>query len=592
MVPDIKRTTSSRSSSSSSRRPEGERSRDRERDHDRGRSTSARSSLPASELERERDGDRGSGSGRGQAREGSRGGAARRKAGSATDRFFIGYDLLFVILIGALHALPTARPQLWWLQLLCVAGLAYRVSRASAGRAALLGFTFGTAWLCAGTWWLYVSMHRYGGLSAPLSGLAVFGLSAFLSLYLALAMGLFARLRRNLMWLDALIFGACWLLAELARGVIFTGFPWAASGYAHVESPLATLAPLVGVYGIGAVGAMLAAILTFGARVPGQPVAGVAIGASAAAVVLFGLGHLKLPAFTQDSGTLQLSLLQPNVPQNEKFAAEVLPQNLAWAAEQLLGARGDLVIGPETVVPLLPEQLPDDYWQPLLKKFHRGAQAALFGRPLGSLEADYTNSAVGISRDTVKAPDGYYRYDKHHLVPFGEFIPSGFRWFTNMMNIPLGDFKRGPRVAASFPVQNERIAPNICYEDLFGEELAGRFADEPVAPTIFANLTNIGWFGDTIAVAQHLHISRMRTLEFQRPMVRSTNTGTTAVIDHTGRVTHSLPPFTQGVLEAPVTGRTGLTPFASWASRFGLWPLALGALVPMLFAFVLRRRDD
>ena len=98
------------------------------------------------------------------------------------------------------------------------------------------------------------------------------------------------------------------------------------------------------------------------------------------------------------------------------------------------------------------------------------------------------------------------------------------------------------------------------------------------APTIFANISNIGWFGDTIAIDQHLEISRLRTLEFQRPMLRATNTGATAVIDHQGRVTHSLPRFTQGVLDATVQGRTGLTPFAWWASRFGLWPLALGAL--------------
>jgi len=160
------------------------------------------------------------------------------------------------------------------------------------------------------------------------------------------------------------------------------------------------------------------------------------------------------------------------------------------------------------------------------------------------------------------------------------------------MNIPLGDFGRGPRVAPSFPVKGERVAPNICFEDLFGEELAARFAEEPVAPTVFANLTNIGWFGDTIAVDQHLHISRMRTLEFQRPMVRATNTGTTAVIDHTGRVTQAMPTFTQGVLEAPVTGRSGLTPFASWSARFGLLPLLIAALLPLLGALVLRRADD
>jgi len=150
------------------------------------------------------------------------------------------------MLLGALHALPTAYPQLWWLQLLCVAGLAHRVASAPVGRSALLGFAFGTAWLCAGTWWLYVSMRRYGGLSAPLAAGAVLALSAFLSIYLSAAMALFAKLRRNRLWLDVLIFGGCWLLAELARGFILTGFPWAASGYAHVDSPLAMLAPVSG----------------------------------------------------------------------------------------------------------------------------------------------------------------------------------------------------------------------------------------------------------------------------------------------------------------------------------------------------------
>jgi apolipoprotein N-acyltransferase len=194
----------------------------------------------------------------------------------------------------------------------------------------------------------------------------------------------------------------------------------------------------------------------------------------------------------------------------------------------------------------------------------------------------YTNSAAGIAADTSKLPGGFYRYDKHHLVPFGEFIPTGFRWFTQLMNIPLGDFNRGPVGPAPFAVRGERIGANICYEDLFGEELAARFEDDATAPTIFANISNIGWFGDTIAIDQHLQISRMRALEFERPMLCATNTGATVVIDHHGRVTHSLPRFTQGVLEGAVQGRTGLTPFAWWAARVGLWPLGLSALIMVL----------
>jgi apolipoprotein N-acyltransferase len=153
------------------------------------------------------------------------------------------------------------------------------------------------------------------------------------------------------------------------------------------------------------------------------------------------------------------------------------------------------------------------------------------------------------------------------------------------MNIPLGDFNRGPLVAPSFVVRGQRIAPNICYEDLFGEELAARFADADQAPTVLANLSNIGWFGDTIAIPQHLNISRLRTLELQRPMLRATNTGATVVIDHRGVVRHRLEPHTRGVLEGQVEGRDGLTPYARWAGAFGLWPLwGFGVLVVAVLA--------
>jgi apolipoprotein N-acyltransferase len=224
------------------------------------------------------------------------------------------------------------------------------------------------------------------------------------------------------------------------------------------------------------------------------------------------------------------------------------------------------------------------YWAALQRHFGRpGGPVALVGLPLGSFERGYTNSVVGLSPATASTaatwPELGFRYDKTHLVPFGEFIPTGFRWFTELMNIPLGDFDRGPMNPPSFAVRGARVAPNICYEDLFGEELARRFGNEASAPTVLANVGNIGWFGDTIAVPQHLLVSRLRSLELQRPMLRATNTGATAVIDHRGVVIAQLPPFTRGVLQATVQGREGLTPFARWAAAAGLWPLwALAAL--------------
>ena len=166
-----------------------------------------------------------------------------------------------------------------------------------------------------------------------------------------------------------------------------------------------------------------------------------------------------------------------------------------------------------------------------------------------------------------------------------------------MLNIPLGDFNRGTVGQASFEWAGQRIAPNICYEDLFGEELAARFADPAQAPTVMVNFSNIGWFGNTLAIDQHLQISRMRTLELERPMVRATNTGATAIIDHRGVVTHQLERHTRGVLRAQVQGRgqgvsadDAITPFAWWASRWGLWPLWCAGLLVVCVAWVARRR--
>jgi apolipoprotein N-acyltransferase len=271
-----------------------------------------------------------------------------------------------------------------------------------------------------------------------------------------------------------------------------------------------------------------------------------------------------------------VALLQGNISQGEKFQPSTgIADALRWYGERLQAEPAALVVAPETALPMLPRQLPEGYLGALQAHFAQGRSAALVGMPLGSYELGYTNSALGLAPGQA-AP---YRYDKHHLVPFGEFIPPLFRWFVQLMRIPLGDFSRGPLAAPNFDWAGQRLAPNICYEDLFGEELGARFADAATAPTAMVNLSNIAWFGDTVAVAQHLHISRMRSLEFERPMLRATNTGATAVIDHRGRVLAALPPFQRDVLRAEVEGRAGLTPYARWVSRLGLWPLALLAAV-------------
>ena len=497
-------------------------------------------------------------------------------------------ELVFFTALGALQTIAFVAGDLWPLQIIAIALLAWRVGRSSTRRAAALGFVFGIGWLCAGTWWMYVSMHRYGGLPAWLAALAVLALSAFLSLYLAAGMAVVARWRPRSRGGSALLFAAVWLLAELARGVLLTGFPWVASGYAQVDSPLAGLASSLGVYGVGAVVAGLAAAFGFS---PLQRARAWLVPGGALVIALVAGALLGRIDYTTPTRALTISLLQGNVPQQEKFAPQYLEGGLEATAAQIAAARGELVVGPETVIPVLLKDLDDAYWNALVARFRVPGRAAILGIPMGDPAQGYTNSAIGLSIASTAMPGGHYRYDKHHLVPFGEFVPEGFHWFTAMMNIPLGDFNRGPVTAPSFDVDGERVAPNICYEDLFGEELAARFVPAASAPTILANLSNIGWFGRTIAIEQHLRISRMRSLELQRPMIRATNTGATAVIDHHGVVTHALPPFSVGILEGTVEGRQGLTPFAEWAGRFDLWPLWAIGLV-LVGAAVLRSRAD
>ena len=487
-----------------------------------------------------------------------------------------------------------------WLQLLALALLAGQLDGArSWQRGAWLGGLFAVAMQCATFWWLFISLHVYGGLAAPLALLAILLLAALLGLYYAAAGALFVALAPVRPVLRAGFFAVMWLLAELARVKFFTGFPWGEGGYAHVDGWARPLAAWVGVHGLTFIAALVAAWLAFCLLAPRTcwraALSGMALSATVAWLPVHNVGAVeKDPLLAKP---MSVTLLQGNIPQDEKFVRGTgVATALRWYGEQLQGARGTLVVAPETALPLLPQQLPDGYWQALQARFATGEQAALIGLPLGDYNTGYSNSVMGLKPvQPARLPSPLvlpepYRYDKHHLVPFGEVIPPGFRWFINLMNIPLGDFNRGAVGQPSFAWQGQRLAPNICYEDLFGEELGARFVEPAQAPTVFVNVSNIGWFGNTVAIDQHLQISRMRSLEFGRPMIRATNTGATVIINHRGEVTHSLPRHTRGVLNGEVQGRSGITPYAWWVGRFGLWPLWALGLAATGLALVSRRR--
>jgi apolipoprotein N-acyltransferase len=473
-------------------------------------------------------------------------------------------------LAGALSLFSFA-PFGWWpLQFPLLAFLFYQVGMAtSVRRAAWIGWAFGLGWSVAGMHWLYIAMNRFGGLAAPLAALAILLLGAYMGLFAAFATGSAAWLRRRWSLPVAsfllLVLPATWGVSEWMRGWVFTGFPWAASGYAHPASPLAGFAPLVGVYGIGVLAALCGACLAMLTQRARWPALGLL-----AALMAAGFGLQQIDWTRPHGNPITVRLLQGNVPQGEKFDAAHIGQALALFKGLITAAPADLIATPETAIVLFPQQLPPDYL-PSLGRFARATGSSLmYGIPLSDSPTRFSNSVAGIG------PAGQaYRFDKQHLVPFGEFVPAGFRWFVDMMQIPLGDFNRGPAIQPAFAVKDQRVLPNVCYEDAFGEEIADQIRSAAAPATMLLNVSNLAWYGESVAIPQHLQISRMRALETGRPMLRSTNTGATAVIDAKGQVASLLAPYTRGVLAARVQGMEGMTPYI----RFGnLLFLALAAL--------------
>ncbi|WP_426209679.1 apolipoprotein N-acyltransferase [Massilia sp. TWP1-3-3] len=473
--------------------------------------------------------------------------------------------MLFAALAGAASVFSFA-PFGWWpVEILSLAFLFYQVGMdTNIRRSTLIGWAFGFGWSVAGMHWLYITMNRFGNIPGPMAVGAVCLLGLYMGLFSAFATGISTWLRRR-MTLPVksfllLILPVAWGLSEWMRGWVMTGFPWVASGYAHNNSPLAGYAPLVGVYGVGVVVALCAsciAMLTQKWRMLG---AGVLAATMAAG---FGLTYVQ---WTQPQGQpITVRLVQGNVPQQDKFDKEQVAGAIAMYRSLVLAGRADLIALPETALPL-PENLPPDYLPSLEQYANTTGSHLLYGIPISDGPRMYANSIKGYS------PTGQaYRFDKQHLVPFGEFVPAGFRWFVDMMQIPLGDMTRGASVQPAFAVKDQLVLPNICYEDVFGEEIALQLRSAARPATILLNVSNLAWFGESVAIPQHLQISQMRAIETGRPMLRATNSGATAYIDGRGKVVAALPNYTQGTLAATVQGMGGMTPFI----RFGNYTMLL-----------------
>jgi len=511
--------------------------------------------------------------------------AASRAATSPLSR----WHYVAALALGALNTLSFApTPHGGWLELAIFVALYAWLTRTTSWKsAALTGGAFGFGNLVTGVWWLYVSMHHYGEMAAPLAGAALVLFSLYLALYPAFSAGLWALCARHAAnerrdgrpflptWIGALAFASAWALGEWLRGTVFTGFPWLASGYAQVDGPFAGFGAIGGVYAVGWVLALASALIVQSghawlARPRGKAAVWlpgcVAVGLAAAGMLLTGVSWTR-----PSNAPLSVRVLQGNVKQEMKFDEAGLRTAVDLYERMITAHAADLIVTPETAIPLLPQQFPETFAR-TLRTFADNTGSSLLIGALGATVTpdgrytDVTNSFFGITPNSRQL----YRYDKRHLVPFGEFVPWGFHWFVQLMNIPLGDLARGKPVQQAFSVRQESIDVDICYEDIFGEEIARTLRESAQPAGVLVNASNLAWFGDTIALDQHLQMARMRTLETGRPLLAATNTGTTAIIDAQGRVTARLPVFTTGQIEAKVQGMAGRTPYISLGNKLVL----------------------
>jgi apolipoprotein N-acyltransferase len=432
---------------------------------------------------------------------------------------------------------------------------------------------FFLSWFTAGLCWLFISMHRYGNMPSVMAAAAVVLFAAYLSSFYMAAIAIVVRVCRHKalnLWLLAIAL----VLADIFRGYLFSGFPWLAFGYAHTDTPLASVAPYLGVYGVGLMAMLLATCLNFNLKNKT---------ATSFLVLIFvacGLASLvqnKTPRdetaqTVKQQKAISVALIQGNVAQEMKFDSARIRGNLNAYTDAIEAATEDLIVLPETAWTTLWKHTPNDLKERIAKKAVN--HAIVIGLPFVE-GGTIANSVAKISANATLA----YRYDKHHLVPFGEFIPLGFDWFVRMMNIPLGNFDSGSLRQPPLQVGAEKVAFNICYEDLFGEELIEAVRN---GATILINVSNLAWFGDSHALFQHLQIARMRSMETSRPMLRSTNTGTTAHIDANGKVVAQLNTFEKATLSISVQGRTEKTFYV----QTGNWPTLLLCAGLLLWAML------
>ena len=428
----------------------------------------------------------------------------------------------------------------------------------SAARAAFVcGYLFGLGLFGTGVNWLHISINMFGGMNLAGALSLTYLLVAFLALYPAVAGYLSRKIPgHDMVWLVGTV-PALWTLAEWCRSWIFTGFPWLNLGYSQTDTALGAIAPLLGVYGIGWLVCINAALLVMLYLAPraGKLIAGVVLACIWATSVLVSRVDWTSPVGDE----FQVALIQPSVKQSLKWEPgqkqQILDLQMALS-DPYWGYK--LIVWPETAIPMFYHQA-----IPVIEKLQALAREHktefITGIPfMDPASKNYFNSIMVIGSN----PDIYH---KRHLVPFGEYLPFD-RWLRPLLDfiqIPMSDFSSGHFAQPLIRAGDIPIGVSICYEDVFGEEVIEALPEAQ----LLLNVSNDAWFGDSLAPHQHLQMARMRAKETGRYMLRATNNGISAIIDEKGNIVAQLPQFEPRALSGTARLFSGATPYVFYGNK-------------------------
>ncbi len=488
--------------------------------------------------------------------------------------------LVTVLIAGALLTLAFAPFGVYTFAFISPAILLYSWLRASAKQAFFRGLFFGIGFFTTGTSWIYISIHRFGNASVGFSILITTLFVVVLALYPATQGYLFARLFKNKSNVIRCLclFPALWVIWEWLRATLFTGFPWLFLGYSQISTLFHGYAPLFGVYGLSLIVAYLCGVLVLLATRESNQTKLIIL--FSAVVIGFAGYILSKESWTKPTGKpITVSLVQGNIPQTVKWQKQQLQKTLQ-IYKNLTNQhwQSHIIIWPEAAVPAFIQQVPDfiDNMDQMAKHHHTNL---IFGAPI------YNPSTRKAYNGMLMIGENKGIYLKRHLVPFGEYLPlkSIFGFFSKYVDIPMTGFSSGPKQQPPMQAGTLSIAPYICYEIAYPEEVL----DTVKGKQLMVTISDDSWFGKSIALAQHMQIAQLRALEMGRYLLLSSNTGITAFINPEGQVIKIAPLDKRVVITAKVTGMQGNTPLMEW----DYWPV-LGMILMLLAIGYLSKKKN